>query len=455
MTTQNVSTQPSYAKVANKSVLPKKEQAIVCDIVDGVTQEQYIFALGEKTKPENIVAASRITQNRFCWYLTSAELVDQLTLPGNDELIVGEKLVTLRPFIARMKRVILSNVHLAVPNEILLAELERYGVKMQSTITPIKVGVNKPGYTHILSFRRQLFVEPEVIDKLPSDFTVNYEESTYHIFVTTDKLVCFACKKVGHVSKHCELNKQAQQTPRNGANAQQSSPAPAGDGISAGSTTEEKGENDNIEANSQSNRCSYPKEKTSCSTPQKQQQNVNVFNGTTLFTPFQPVHKIDSVKRPHPSSDSSSTTTVTNQRLSESENEGFSLPSVTHPIKKVVKKSKNHEAVLENYIANLTAAKIEISQEIADTFPIEYDSLINFITDIKNDSTGNIQLITNKYTENYESLIIMLRAVHSHVDSSTKHFITRTISGLKKLTDGNVVSTDDEVMLSSGDLAEE
>lgn len=70
----------------------------------------------------------------------------------------------------------------------------------------MRVGLNKPGFSHIVCFRRQIFVEPDDIKNIPSDFTVNHDDTTYYIYVTTDKMACFLCKKEGHTTKYCPQN---------------------------------------------------------------------------------------------------------------------------------------------------------------------------------------------------------------------------------------------------------
>lgn len=89
----------TYSKVATTPVVtqyPKKNQAIVFDSIDGVRDDEYIYAIAMKTRPENIVAASKITQNRFCCYFNSASIVDQLTQEGNNELLIDAAKVTIK-----------------------------------------------------------------------------------------------------------------------------------------------------------------------------------------------------------------------------------------------------------------------------------------------------------------------------------------------------------------------
>lgn len=112
---------PQFSQVVSerlrKSQNPKKEQAIAFDTIDSIKVEDYIYAIATKTAPVNIIGASKITQSRFCCYLNSASLVDELAQDGNNELEICGTKVTIHSYVVRLKRVIFSNVQLCIPNE--------------------------------------------------------------------------------------------------------------------------------------------------------------------------------------------------------------------------------------------------------------------------------------------------------------------------------------------------
>lgn len=60
----------------------------------------------------------------------------------------------------------------------------------------IRLGFDDPGFTQILSFRRQIFIDPEDVNKIPKEFTVYYEERyiTY-THLLTRLLVLYVIKK--------------------------------------------------------------------------------------------------------------------------------------------------------------------------------------------------------------------------------------------------------------------
>lgn len=79
----NVNTQhaQSFANAvkSNNSKLkfPEREQAIVLDAIEGTQKiDYYILGVGKLIGPQNIIFASRVSNNRVCLYLSSKELVD-------------------------------------------------------------------------------------------------------------------------------------------------------------------------------------------------------------------------------------------------------------------------------------------------------------------------------------------------------------------------------------------
>ena len=68
----------------------------------------------------------------------------------------------------------------------------------------MKAGIPIPGFTHILSFRRQLYIKPEDMENLPETIQIDFEGTTYWIYVSSDAPVCFICKEQGHMAKQCQ-----------------------------------------------------------------------------------------------------------------------------------------------------------------------------------------------------------------------------------------------------------
>ncbi|KAL4097085.1 hypothetical protein QTP88_021918 [Uroleucon formosanum] len=68
----------SFAKITSKSTYPKKGQPLIIEIKDKIQQQDYVFAIAEIMKPENIIFISRISKDRFCIFLSSVKLVEKV-----------------------------------------------------------------------------------------------------------------------------------------------------------------------------------------------------------------------------------------------------------------------------------------------------------------------------------------------------------------------------------------
>ena len=128
----------SYADITQKNQTPKRDQALVLDCVEGLSLTDYMCAIGDLVESQNVIGASRISNNRVCIYLSSKELVNQITEEYKCIEISDQK-VTLRPLISRLKRVIFSNVPLEICNNMLDNILKKLNVKNTS---PVMTEVN-------------------------------------------------------------------------------------------------------------------------------------------------------------------------------------------------------------------------------------------------------------------------------------------------------------------------
>lgn len=194
----------SYAGMASRIAFPKKEQAIVIESIEGLTVHDYTVAVGKLVNPTNIRFVSRISQGRICLYLSSTELVTRLTSPGNNKITINSKMLEIRPLIANTQRIILSNVCPIIPHDVITEKLKEIGISLKSRLMFLKAGLNDPGYQHILSFRRQIFIDPADVVNLPGFIPITYDDTLYHIYISTEKISCFLCKNEGHIAKHCK-----------------------------------------------------------------------------------------------------------------------------------------------------------------------------------------------------------------------------------------------------------
>lgn len=104
---------------------------------------------------------------------------------------INENEIQIHRLINPSKRIVISNVCPSIPNEKILNALQNCNITSISQINYIKAGVNMGGYDHVLSFRRQMYVNNTDIPKLPRSILINQDETQFRIFLTDEKITCF------------------------------------------------------------------------------------------------------------------------------------------------------------------------------------------------------------------------------------------------------------------------
>lgn len=208
--TQNAN-QIQYSQAAQMNLFPKKEQAIILNVNENLKLEDYVTAVANIVEPKNIRFISRISNNRVSIYLSTVQQVEAITSLGNTINIKGVD-VCIRRMITPAKRLILSNVCPSIPHFLLEDEIRKLGFKTASPLSFLKAGLSGEEYAHILSFRRQIYVLPDDDLQLPSSIVVQFEETSYRIFLAFDTLICFNCKAKGHIAKQCTETQQQRPT---------------------------------------------------------------------------------------------------------------------------------------------------------------------------------------------------------------------------------------------------
>ena len=193
----------SYANV----IRPKKDQAIIIDAVDGLTNDDYIDGLELLNAVSNIVSISKISGGRICVFLSNKTWVDKLS--GQTIRINGNEL-PIRPLIEKNKRLVLSNVQTHISNELLAEGLSIHGILPVSPIHNIRASLSKPGRSHIQSHRRQVYIKEDTVVPIPESFKIMFEDTTYWIYLSTDSTLFFTCNQNGHMAKLCPLNRLMQ-----------------------------------------------------------------------------------------------------------------------------------------------------------------------------------------------------------------------------------------------------
>lgn len=195
----------SYSNVLKNTTniqYPKKDQAIILNAAENVKVREYIYAIGEIIKPKNIIAASRLSNNRICIYLSSKEMVDNL-LQQQDSVLIHDHNISIRRLITPAKKIIVSNIPPTVPNNVIEENLKEYNIKLVSPVYFMNAGLKETEYTHILCFRRYLYAVLDDNTILPESILINFENEDLRIFLAIDVVKCLQCNEEGHYSKNC------------------------------------------------------------------------------------------------------------------------------------------------------------------------------------------------------------------------------------------------------------
>lgn len=152
----------TYSDIVNQDNFPTKEHAIIFSTVDGLRLQDYLIPLGNIVQPKSIFS-SRLSNNRICMYLSSKNNVENFMNNHGSIQIHGQTL-RARRLITPAERLVLSNVCPTIPHEVIHRELEKLGLTMVSPITFLKISASLPEYSHILGFRRTVYVSPHNIN---------------------------------------------------------------------------------------------------------------------------------------------------------------------------------------------------------------------------------------------------------------------------------------------------
>jgi len=201
--THQPNTNKTFAETTANSYFPKKDQAIVFNTIQDVPQIEYIKAFSQLTPPNNIKFASRISNNRFCIYFASKNIVEQI-ITKQPYITINNTEISYRRLINPAKRIIISNVQPVIPHDIIEKAINSLSIIMVSPITFMKAGFANDEFGHIGSFRRQMYIHPEHSDKIPGSILLQFDQTEYRIFLSDDTVTCYSCKQTGHTSNYCK-----------------------------------------------------------------------------------------------------------------------------------------------------------------------------------------------------------------------------------------------------------
>lgn len=193
----------------NQNNFPKKNQGIIINAVEGLQMKDYVLAVGAVIGPENITHCARLSNNRINFYLKNKNIAENF-VKNNKILNINNTHVTVRHLVNPNKRLIFNNVDPTIPHEVIENKLREIGLKLTSEMNSLRAGIHEAGYQHILSNRRQIFVEDEENTIIPESFKIDYEETSYRIYISDDSEYCVFCKKHGHKEEKCHNKKRAE-----------------------------------------------------------------------------------------------------------------------------------------------------------------------------------------------------------------------------------------------------
>lgn len=415
----------SYAQMAQQIHFPRKEQAIVTDAIDGLQIKDYVVAIGRLVGPENIRFASRISQGRVCLYLSTQDLARRI-VDANTKINIKSHVLTIRSLISNTKRIIISNVCPIIPHVMIEAKFREFNVTPVSPITFIKAGINEAEYSHIMSFRRQMYVKPEDVNKLPSSFQIRYEGTAYWIYVSSDKLACFLCKEEGHLAKHCVNNEpevtdtqsQENQTVNEPDNSSVMPPL-------------------NLENQNTSNNLCEPEKQNSESTvnndsqPQQDRTSINkqeqIMPPPTLEKPNTP-NNASGLKRQYSESTVSDGSQI--QQDQQNTNKEKTATASEAVLQKNSQGKKNKKQCTQDEVDEQLTSATDFLIKNAPDYPITLVQLAKFLKETF--GSKEIPQIAEKFTTDTSALLTMLRDTQTNLaDKTLKGRIGRIVRRLE------------------------
>ncbi|KAG5865942.1 hypothetical protein JTB14_026729 [Gonioctena quinquepunctata] len=146
-------------KTAPKPSFPKKDQAIVMHADDNLKLFDYVKAIGGIVGPKHISFASRISNNRICIYLSNPNLVDDLS-KSHPSVTKNNNVINIRRLVFPTKRIIISNIPPYISYDLAENAINNLGSQLTSPVSFLRAGIPGDEYSHILSFRRRVYVLP-------------------------------------------------------------------------------------------------------------------------------------------------------------------------------------------------------------------------------------------------------------------------------------------------------
>lgn len=205
----------SYAQKAQKArkitpitdfVHPTQEQGLIFNHFGDNKIRDYLVALTSLLhSPKDIIAASRVGNNKVIVFLASSSLVDSV-IERHKGFTLNETFVKLNRLKPVATKLIFSNVSPMVSNAVLESHIvQKFGLKLASSVSLLRVSPSDELFSHVISFRRQVYVHDRLENiKLPPSFVLDHNGAPNRIFVTTNENTCFICHSRDHKAEDCQ-----------------------------------------------------------------------------------------------------------------------------------------------------------------------------------------------------------------------------------------------------------
>ena len=208
-TTSPATLEMSYSAAATEK--QTKENAIVLPAIENIEIYEYVEAVGELIKPENITHAFKISGERICIYFIKKS---QVTYFVNNfpTIKIQNKIIPTRRLISPGKKLIISGVHPIISNNKLELALKERNINLLSNITDIRIYTTNPKLQHVKSARKIVYVKLE--DNIPPTLEIDAGGEMHRIFLNPEEDKCKFCDSKTHSSSRCSQKNLPVQQPR-------------------------------------------------------------------------------------------------------------------------------------------------------------------------------------------------------------------------------------------------
>lgn len=189
---------PSFRSKWNSRSL-NNNCGVSLDTLPNVKQMDYIRAIGAFIDPKKIVSIGKNAEGRLLIFFSNEQSATEVILKGVE---IENQHINALPVYIKPLRILISGIPPHTPDEDITNYLKQYG-KLTSSLKPIPINADQDElYRHILSHRREIYIQPDETNSLPSRIKINIDDVIYVLSIETE-LTCYKCKQTGHMVNSC------------------------------------------------------------------------------------------------------------------------------------------------------------------------------------------------------------------------------------------------------------